>query len=111
MGCIGPRVVAVAELSEHLANEWSLFVLEQALLEALDGDFVSTTVVRDRTHLKTRATSPIVSRRILSRTRPLAPILSALHELERLGQAERLIARGCTRWRRTLETGKAQPIV
>lgn len=108
---IGPHAVAAAEPSESSNAEWCLTVLEQALLEALDSDFVSTTVVRDRAHLKTRETSPVVSRKMLSRNLPLAPILSALHELERRGWAERLASNGCTRWRRTLETGEARPAV
>lgn len=106
---IGPHTIAAAEPSESCNGEWCLTVLEQALLEALDGDFVSTTVVRDRAHLKTRETSPIVSRKMLSRNLPLAPILFALHELERRGWAQRRAINGCTRWRRAPETGEAQP--
>ena len=109
MGDMDKHTGAKAEPPETPSVDKSLSALEQALFEALDGQFMSMSVVRSRARLNTRDTSPIVSRKMLSGALPLAPILHALHELERRGWAEQLAIGGCTRWRRTRETGETLP--
>ncbi|MCJ2141572.1 hypothetical protein [Methylobacterium sp. E-066] len=74
--------------------------LEQALLAALDNQFVSTSVVRERARLLMLKTTPSVSRATLSKNQPLTVIFPACRELERRGLAERIETAGVPRWRR-----------
>ena len=74
--------------------------LEQALLVALDDQFVSTTVVRDTARRMMLKTAPVIARTILPRDKPLTAVSAACSELERRGLAERIEVARTPRWRR-----------
>lgn len=83
--------------------------LEQALLDVLTAELVSTTVVRDRARLKSRESSPELSRKRLSAAHPIATIASQLEELGRRGLAEKVQVDRCVRWRRASVAEKPAP--
>ena len=78
--------------------------LEQALLVALDDQFVSTTVVRDTARRMMLKTAPVVARAILGRNQALTAITAACDELERRGLAKRIEVARTPRWRRAGES-------
>lgn len=103
----GVSVCAAAETDqvEAVGDERPLNSFEQALRAALNDEFVSASVVRERARLRMVKTSPDLARTMLSRDRPIAITVSAFHELERRGSAEQSLVGGWVRWRRSYGAG------
>jgi hypothetical protein len=99
------RAAAETEQVEAVCDERPLNSFEQALQAALDDEFVSASVVRERARLRAVKASPDLARTMLSRDRPIAITVSAFHELERRGFAEQSLVGGWVRWRRAREAG------
>jgi hypothetical protein len=99
------RAAAETEQVEAVGDVRPLNSFEQALRSALDDEFVSASVVRERARLQVVKTSPDLAKTMLSRDRPIALTIPAFHELERRGLAEQSFVAGCVRWRRA---GEAQ---
>lgn len=94
------------EQSKINGDQFLLNSVDKALRAALDDEFVSASVVRERARLSMMEAQPSFVRTALSRARPVATTIAAFYELERRGFAERIEVAGCVRWRRARE---AQP--
>lgn len=94
------RAAAGTKQSKTSGGPRPLNPVEQALQAALDDEFVSPSVVRERARLRVAKASPVLARTMLSRDLPIARTLSAFHELERRGLAEQCLVGGWVRWRR-----------
>ena len=94
-----PRYLKLVSRSQPAVAR-PLTPFERILLAALDDQYVSASVVRDRARLMPLEATLSVPREMLACGRPIAPCYAACDELERRGLAERLgVGRGA-RWRR-----------
>jgi hypothetical protein len=81
-------------------DEPQLDSVKQALRAALDDEFMSTSVVRERARLQAVKAGALIGGTFLSRDRPISDVIAMCYELERHGVAERIDVAGVVRWRR-----------